>query len=59
MRLLLAHTTLEQVLQAVAQDRTLIADLKSLVGQAGDLEFGRFLADLDRAWELAEAEFHT
>lgn len=53
---LLAHTGLEHVLQAVAQDYTLVADLKSLLGGHGDEAFQIFCIELEDACKAITLE---
>jgi len=53
---LLADTSLERVLQAVAEDRTIVSDLRLLVGPSGDAAFQLFCNDLDEACKAIDAE---
>jgi hypothetical protein len=48
-RQVLSETTLERLLQAVAQDPTLISHLRQLVGPLADSDFQRLCDDLDAA----------
>jgi hypothetical protein len=53
---LLADTSLERVLQAVAEDRTIVSDLRILVGPSGDAAFQLFCNELDEACKAIDAE---
>ena len=53
---LLAHTSLELLLQAVALDRTLISDLRALIGPFADDSFHEFCGELEQACATVAAE---
>jgi len=54
---LLAQTSLESVLQAVAVDRTIISDLKALVGPFGDDSFQLFCSEMEEACKAIDQEY--
>ena len=56
---LLSDTSLERVLRAVAEDPTIISDLRLLVGFNGDESFHRFCDDLENATETVRREANT
>jgi hypothetical protein len=56
---LLADTSLERLLEAAAEDTTIVSDVRRLIGEHGDESFRRFCDALESAAGAIDAELRT